>query len=233
MAYTAGDVLVRAVMSSTSGLPADVVVNDFAFQFPGAPTSGEVDDLFTAVSDFYRLDTAIGINVGEYLGESINRSATHELQAYHIVAGPLGSPFQTDNWLGPPTPVVADLNLPNEVAAVLSFHADLTGIPEESGATRPRARRRGRIYLGPLVGYAVSMEDPIPMLNSNLRTCMQQAAVRLADDAETAGGYWSVWSRADSTVRPIVGGWTDNAPDTQRRRGPVASSRSTYGPVGP
>lgn len=45
-----------------------------------------------------------------------------------------------------PTTVVP---LPSEVAIAMSFAGDLEGFVEESGATRPRSRRRGRLFLGP------------------------------------------------------------------------------------
>lgn len=45
-----------------------------------------------------------------------------------------------------PTSPVA---LPSEVAVAMSFAGDLEGFAEETGVTRPRSRRRGRLFLGP------------------------------------------------------------------------------------
>jgi hypothetical protein len=229
MAYTSGSALVRAVMTAASGLPADAVVNDFAFQKGSAITSGDWTTLFDLVDDFYNVTQASGASVGQHISNQINRAATHELQGYIITAPPMGSPAATIPWLGPVTNGGAT-GLPTEVAGVLSFHADLTGVAEEAGATRPRARRRGRVFIGPLIAGAVDNVTPPYLLKSTtFLTTLRQAAVALMDAADTAGIPWSVWSRSDATLRPVVGGWTDDAPDTQRRRGPAATTRVTWG----
>lgn len=227
MAYVAGDTLIRVVMTAKSGLVADQVVNDFAFKNQsGSATIGDAAGMIGMVSDFYSEPSA-GNRISNYIGENVDRAATHQMEAYHIVAGPLGSPFYTEDWIGPAAPGTANSNLPLEVAAVLSFHADLTGIQEEAGATRPRARRRGRVYLGPLTTDGVTITDDAPLLGPDLRTAMGAAAVALKDAAET-DWPWCVWSRADAILRPVVGGWTDNAPDTQRRRGQESTNRATW-----
>lgn len=218
-------------MTAESGLPQDTIVNDFAFKLAAAPTSGTYGDLCDAVSEFYRGTQANGHEVGEYISNQVDRGATHELQAWTITAPPMGSPDYTQDWLGPVTAATTD-GLPTEVAGVLSFHADLTGVLEESGATRPRARRRGRVYIGPLVTTAVDVATPPYILNTGFLQTLRQAAIVLWDtiDAMGAGNAWCVWSRADSTLRPIVGGWTDNAPDTQRRRGFESTARTVWTP---
>lgn len=236
MAYEAGDFLVRAVMTNATGLPADEVINDFAFKGPLAGAGpDEAADAFTVVDHFYRTNTASGSAVGKYISQAISRSVTHRMEAYHIHAGPLGSPFATMDWLGPPAPAEAGNNLPNEVAAVLSFHGDLTGIPEEAGAGRPRAQRRGRIYLGPLIVGATNVTAANPHLDPLFQATTREAAVRLMDEASVLWGDgdegmgWCVWSRVGATLHPVVGGWTDTAPDTQRRRGQAPTSRTVWG----
>lgn len=229
MAYNAGDTLVRAVMTSSTGLVADECINDFAFGWTGggSPADSDYDNLFSAVSEFYRTVTSSGNAVSYYISDAINRSATHELQAYAIAAGPLGSPVYTDDWLGPSTTGNAE-GLPTECAGVLSFHGDLTGVLEESGATRPRARRRGRIYVGPLNASAKYATTPPYMLTTTFMTTLNAAANIMGDAALADDWVWSVWSRANATLYPVVGGWTENAPDTLRRRGPKSSSRTAF-----
>lgn len=228
MAYSGGAYLIQTIMSSTSGLVEDEVVNDWAVDFGGPGTStGQLEDAMSAVGDFFRLGATAGDRVGSYIGGSIDRGATHRIELREIVAGPLGPPLITQDWLGP-TSAVATSNLPTECAAVLSFHADLTGIFEEVGVTRPRARRRGRVFIGPLTTGAVVVADPQPVLHNDFRVAMQANAVAMFDALATIGAEWSVWSRVDQTLRQVVGGWTDNAPDTQRRRGQAASQRSTF-----
>lgn len=225
MAYTAGDVLVRSVMTAASGLPRDVIVNDWAFRLPGAPVAQDYTDMFGWVDDFFNDVGSTGTAVGSFISNFVNRGATHSLQAYTIAAGGLGSPVAEIDWLGP-NAAGADNGLPTECAGVLSFHADLTSILEEAGATRPRARRRGRVFIGPLTLGGVTTTTQPYMLGSGFRASLAAAGLKLRDDS---GDTWSVWSRTDQTLRPVVAGWTDNAPDTQRRRGPRATVRSTWG----
>ena len=228
MAYQTSATLIRAVMEADSGLPEDRFINDFAFYkaVDGVPSAGDYDNLFTAVDEFFNHTETSTFKVAQFISAAVDRAATHELQAYHIAAGPLGSPVATSPWLGPSTPL-SSTPMPTEVAGVLSFHADLTGVLEESGATRPRARRRGRVYIGPLVISATDGASQ-PALDTSFLSTLRQAAIFMHDTAETDGWVWAVWSRADATLREVVAGWTDNAPDTQRRRGQASTARVTY-----
>lgn len=229
MAVTSADILVRCLMSSTTGLPADTVINDFAFRFTGggAPTDAELDILLGDVDAFYNdIPTGQTQTIAKYLGESISRAVTHEMQFFNIAAP--GSPRYTSSWLGPAAPATPNTNMPTEVAGVLSFHGDLTGVLEESGATRPRARRRGRVYIGPLTGDAITTADDSPLLGTGFLNVARAAAVDLADEAAAHDFTWSVYSRTNVELYAVVGGWTDNAPDTQRRRGREATARTVY-----
>ena len=228
MAYGLGDYLIRAVMTADSGLPEDAIINDFAVQHTaGSPSVGELTDAMNDVGDFYRLGATATNRVGSYISNGVDRGATHLLQAYQIVAGPLGSPALELPWLGP-VAAVSTNNLPTEVSGVLSFHGDLTGLPEEAAGTRPKSRRRGRIFVGPLILEATEFAEPSPRLHSDFTSALRSNATALFDRLEADGWDWCVWSRTASTLYPITGGWTDNACDTQRRRGTEASSRVTY-----
>jgi hypothetical protein len=228
MAYTNADFLIRTVMSTTSGLPEDVIVNDFAVHLPAlSPDASEVEAAMDAVGDFFRGTNLSADTVGTYISDDVSRAATHTIQAYQIVAGPLGSPFLEKDWLGPTTEAGSE-SMPREVCGVLSFHADLTGISEEVGATRPKARRRGRIFVGPLGKNAISVSDNPPVLAPAFTNAMRLHAVQLFDDLLAVGWDWCVWSRADQTLRKVVAGWTDNAPDVQRRRGQAPTLRTVY-----
>lgn len=227
MPYGAGDVLVRPVMTSSTGLPADAVTNDFAFRMSGAPTESDLEAVVAAVDGFYRDTQTAGNAVGEFISNAINRAVTHRIEVYKIQAGPLGSPIYETDWLGPPTSLTST-GVPTEVAAVLSFHGDLSGVLEESGSTRPRARRRGRVYIGPLNSAGPTGSTPPYLLGAGIQSVMRQAAVSMYDEADAAGWTWSVWSRANAELYPVVAGWTDDAPDTQRRRGPKATTRTVF-----
>lgn len=228
MTYAAGDTLVRAIMQASTGLPADQIVNDWAFYYlAGAPDAAAYQDVEDVVSGFYRDTQANTHAVGEYISPYVDRAATHELASYQMAYPTMGSPAHTSAWLGPVTPAAAN-PFPAECAAVLSFQADYTGILEHSGTTRPRASRRGRVYIGPLMTNALETTTPPYMLDTTFLQTLRQAAIAMRAAAELVGWRWVVWSRKLQTVNAVVGGWTDNAPDTQRRRGPKASTRVTY-----
>jgi hypothetical protein len=228
VAYTSGDHLIRPIMTAYSGLPEDQIVNDFAFRFDaGSPTSVDILAIMNVVGQFYRAGATAADQVGTYISNFVSRAATHEIAAYKIVAGPLGSPVATIPWLGPVTAGATTL-LPSEVAGTLSFHGDLTAIPEESGATRPRSRRRGRVYIGPLQPVAVTNSSAPAVLAPAFTAAMRSNATVMYDAAEALGWTWCVWSRADATLYPVVAGWTDNAPDTMRKRGQEATLRTVF-----
>lgn len=226
MPTTSKDFLIRPVMSNVTGLVEDECVNDFAFRwpFPSTPTTGDLATLMNIVGLFYRNAQSGGQSVGYYISESIDRGATHRIEAIRIDVG--GSPVHEIPWLGPEAAGSAQ-NLPNECAGVLSFHGDLTGLVEEVGVTRPKARRRGRLYIGPLNQVAIN-DGANPTLTTAFRTTMVEAVKEMRDAAGVAGFDWSVWSRAADELYPVTGGWTDDAPDVQRRRGQAAGNRATF-----
>lgn len=117
------------------------------------------------------------------------------------------------------TPASAS-NLPAEVALCLSYAADI-----ESG--QKAARRRGRIYLGPLCTYASDgATGATARPNVNVIANMKVAAETLSDGP--VGTQWCVWSRVANTYAIITHGYIDNAFDTQRRRGPDPTTRTGW-----
>lgn len=249
MAYQPGDTLVRAVMEASTGLPTDRVVNDFAFTFPGIPVGGDLDLVVGAVDNFYN-DGATGPDrLSWYLSAWISRAATHHLEFYNIVDGPLGSPFHIRPWLGPANPGFTPSFFPPECAAVLSFHADMVDVAEfgppeaipstdaaidqgapatHVGTPRPKARRRGRLYVGPLNNGAFNEDQPACPLAPAFTLALRRAGSELKVALGTGGNGWGVWSRRDKVVRRVTGGWTDDAPDIQRRRGITPTTRALW-----
>lgn len=235
MAYAADQWLVRAIMRNISGLPADNVVNDFVFDGSGSGVLPDAQPAAAAnlVDHFYNSTNTNGVKLGIFISRAIDRAQTHTLEVYSLAAGlPLGSPVLISPWLGPTDPPVST-GIPTECAGVLSYHASLTGVMEEVGATRPKARRRGRLFIGPLNDLAIQAGTPpyrLDSANGGFLQTLRQAAVKLMDDSEAVSGMpWCVWSRKDSTLRTVVGGWTDDAPDTMRSRGVKASARVVWG----
>jgi len=119
---------------------------------------------------------------------------------FNLAANPAGSP------------------LPSEVAMVTSFQANRV-------AGQAQARKRGRIYIGPLdIGCNT---DGRPGAASV--TALVNATNGLATALELlVGGGLAVWSTVTNSAVQVTNGWVDNAFDTQRRRGLASTSRTTF-----
>lgn len=107
--------------------------------------------------------------------------------------------------------------LPSEVALCLSFQGVRT-------AGNPQARRRGRIYLGPLDTGVNSSGRP----STTDITTILDAAEAFYDDVAliTTAGVWAVWSPTDGQAVPLTEAWVDDAFDTQRSRGLGRTTRT-------
>lgn len=115
--------------------------------------------------------------------------------------------------------------LPSEVAVCLSY----AGAPA-SGV--PIARTRGRIYIGPLSTSAIDFgvgNNGISRPAVAFRQTLVDSAERLANSWATLDpvALWVVYSPTSNTQRGIVRWWSDDAWDTQRRRGDAPTSRVT------
>lgn len=237
------DVLARITIQKDSLNPEDAIVNTLAYNRTGDPDDADFDNLRDHIADFYNVAPAAAIDpISEYLSGTVLTSASedHMIEFYEI-AHPfvnLGSPIAVREFAIPTVTLDSTVNLPDEVASCLSFHAGLGTQPEVTplpptgpeGDVHPRARRRGRIFIGPLNATATDTGSAvIPRPSDVFRAdVVKSAAEHLSADAAVDGWLWSVWSRADDILRFVVGGWVDDAWDTQRRRGVSATTRTTF-----
>jgi hypothetical protein len=199
-------------------------MNDFVIATPTA-------SVFANLSAFYSAVPSGAVHsVCFYLSNSVSRGSTMLFIEEYDISGHLdgsdtGPPVNTAH-VGLTSAASSTTDLPSEIALALSFHADLTGIPEHSGGLRPRASRRGRIYLGPFCNMGV-VTDPVTGRTS-VPTQMQTDIKQAAHALRVAEPGWCVWSRKLADAFPVVGGWVDDAWDTQRRRGEDPISRSLW-----
>lgn len=200
-----------------SNLPEDRIVN--TFHFVGSGDYETTADLaMDNVENFYNGTLGQSQTIAYWLSPWVQRSA--ELRAYNLDQAkprvPTIRPFTLAT--GQSTGV------PEEIAVCLSYY----------GAPPITPRRRGRLYIGPLNGSGFSS-------STALLPCRVQPA--LASDLAAAGAklavygalaQWSVRSSlpAENFV-PIVGGYIDNALDTQRRRGPDPTDRLLWTAIVP
>jgi hypothetical protein len=147
---------------------------------------------------------------------------------FYKPTGPLtGSPIASLPINLLPAPVSGAKSLPSEVAICLSFASVYGSAIEFQGETRPRARHRGRVFLGPLESAAItddSLGRAIP--TTNMVADITGAAGFLSTTSTVS---WSQWSRKDGIFRAVSRYWVDDAFDTQRRRGEKARSRTSAG----
>lgn len=198
------------VIPMTSALPADAVVNTFHFQAPAADSTA-FTAIDTALTNFYG-------NLQSFFSSKVNANGTR-IKIYDMEdLKPRPPRYDVALGLGA---TVGSTALPAELAVCLSFQgAQVAGIPQ--------ARRRGRIYFGPLAGVALSSEKVHATMMSSLCT---QAGVLLAACSAGDPVQWVVYSQTQPSpnfAANVVGGWVDNAVDIQRRRGLKADTRTAW-----
>lgn len=212
-------VRVMFVGQGASLLPEDRFVNVFHFHDPTLlPPDPAIADAIGWVSEFYNSPTVGGTPLGAWISPYVQRP--YQLIGYNMLEAKPRVPHPSDFTL----PAAVGGGMPEEVAVCLS----ITGAPPIT------ARRRGRIYFGPLsnAGTAVdpgtssSPSRPSQDGASDLLQSLVSAGKRLMDDSTAGGLPWSIRSVTPSeNYVTVTGGYVDNAFDTQRRRGPDPTGR--------
>lgn len=213
---------VQCTLESTSLIPENDAINVWHFQILTGDVGSNITDIKIALNTFYAQIEDI-YNVNTLTG--VIRQKTYDLAdsapRTPVDAGELGTFTFSD----------ADA-LPTECAITMSFEGELA-----SGTNR--ARRRGRVYLGPLDIGPASTTDGYVRVGITMAETITAAASNLI----SAGGLdwrWCVfspttagtppWSEATLGLAsiPVDHGWVDDAFDTQRRRGTAAQFRYTF-----
>lgn len=223
----------QVILRHLSGLARDNAVNTFHFNGPtDEPT---LVDLRDSIGRFYYEPLDIGAGVMNSVGKFLaNHLGGVMVKLYDVTDEPAGPPILVSGEWGLPARAAAD-DLPSEVAMCLSFE----GTP---AAGLDQSRRRGRVYIGPLNQGAAgpgpnAVRIPTPGFATTLRMAGSRLALEVDDSAEMvvysrpyAGRGANEEFRADGTPLPAIAAragstvgidrfWTDDALDTQRRRG--------------
>lgn len=220
---------ITAALQHKSGIPRDKTMNTWTFFNPGGFGADKIADAnvcITKLNAFY--DNIDGVAIAQ------NIQTTNGLHyqvfdvSSHLDGSAAGPPIlEVDHSV---SPQATNIPLPNEVAIAITFKAAYGTASEFGpGGTRPRARLRSRVYIGPLPTAVVAAAATItePIVDPATVTALRTAALTLSGDS-VGGWLLGVWSRTDQAVRDVVGGWIDNAFDTQRRRGNDATLRTTF-----
>lgn len=200
------DLLTQVTLKTADDLSANFVTNSWSFATESSNYADLHDDLWTQYDLFRgRLSKSLAQNL-------------HEINSYDRSDPTPRAPVLTTfhNF----TSAITGNSSPSEVAMCLSFQGE-----KVSGTSQ--ARRRGRIYLGPLAADGVA-SDGRP--SSTLTTAVRTFGVNLlAGSGPSPATYlWTVWSTVDDGPVTVDNGWVDNAFDTQRRRGIQPTTRSTF-----
>lgn len=199
-------------LESSTGLPQDDIVNTFYFEGSGADPANVKDML----DDFYNsVPTGETASVmQQFATDALGGDMT--ITGYDLSDTPPRAPIYeaTTSVISPSS---TDM-LPPEIALCLSYQAQpISGVPQ--------ARRRGRVYLGP---FNVAV-DQNGRPNAAARGIIAAAARDMLQASNTSVSWeWQQYSRTTGTGSPVVGGWVDNAWDSQRRRGWDATSRTLW-----
>lgn len=235
--------LATAELTAVSGFPEDSVLNSFVFETDDSfvPSSSGLF-IAQAIDAFYDDPTPTNGPVGGFINGTRSRGAGDvKVKLFDITTSldgtAHGSPVYEDALTLPAA--VSSGNLPDEVALVLTLRgSDALTQPVEApdGADpgtaidRPRQRKSGRIYVGPLT---VATLDGTLTVASRPTSALMNAVLEGADALVAAcdlyGGallQWCTWSRANAAVYPITSVSVDNAFDIQRRRGVDATNRT-------
>lgn len=209
---------VQHSFQGVSGIAKDQYINTFHFN-GDASDEGGLTGLATDIKTFYQTAPPGGTNpVGHYM--SANSDSPNARIKMFDLTDPIPRPPIYDEFYTPTAHPGTGQNLPDEVAVCLSYGATPT-------AGIPIARQRGRIYIGPLNDNALGSAsgDVVSRPALAFRDNLVRAAAKLWNDA--ALYLWVVYSPTLNTSFPISHFWSDDAWDTQRRRGAAPTSRVT------
>jgi hypothetical protein len=233
--------LATVTFPNVTGVVEDSVVNNFTLPFlDDAASNPEMSDTTNAIVAFYNsVASGASAAIGTYLSDALSRAASACTIRYYDISGhldgsPHGSPWAIANWTL--TGASSSNQLPHEVAFCVTMEAfgrSDAAVEAPDGADsdflidRPKQRRTGRIYLGPLTAGAsdstASQCRPLAQFMTDVRAAM--LALDNALFLAGAGGL-GVWSRKDAAVMGLEAISTDDAWDTQRRRGVAATART-------
>lgn len=225
-------------MHSVTGLPEDDVVTTYHWETDeGAYAVATAAALNGHVAAAWEAVTAPGTSKpSTWISPEISRVTVPTNKTYGISGG---SPLAVNDWLAM-TASSFDQGMPSEVALCLSYNADLTNVLEEApddadadaAPERPAARRRGRIFVGPLILTCATATEPVRPIDT-MRNDLLGLGVALGNPTNptltAVNTKWVVNSNPGfgGANYEIIRCSVDNAFDTQRRRGVKQTNRLT------
>jgi len=205
-----------------NNVPADDAINTWHFLTVGAATpAAAANDAVTQLGVFY---AAIDVNFATYVSTPM-RFKVYDLQNPEPRVPILETTLTLTTGSG--------VAFPAEVAVALSYRAELLS------GTNP-ARRRGRIFIGPLDADAGGLNSYDMVPSSTFRTALANAASDIIVAGQTDDARWVVfsptlagpppWSEGtlEASSADVVAGYIDDAFDTIRSRGSRTTTRTVF-----
>lgn len=205
--------IVQVTLERKNALPADAIVNTWHFESDDA-FGTSAPGLADRISTFYQ-------SLGLWFGAQLSGNA--DIKMYDFDDPKPRVPVHVDDFTFTPSTAA----FPAECCVCLSMEAE-----QQSGTLK--ARRRGRVYLGPING------GPMSQASSDVRI-PEASRQELVDKANTmaVGGsgafrlaiYSPTTQQSGGTVdeswHDVTTLWVDDAIDIQRRRGQASTQRTT------
>lgn len=230
----------------------DTASLDLYWEATGSDTTLPMSEVIGAITAFFNnLVTGQVNTVAQYISPAITRATggiviTSTDITAHLDGSPAGGPFETDTFTLNVAPSDAKA-LPPQVAIAMAYRADYgtdvehgasTSLPSTDqaidqgapathlGVSRPRARDRGRIFLGPLNNYAVGTLNPSPSGDPGQvwPTCANDLLQALLTLGETKNpglvNQFNLvqWSRRNGLVKQIKDAFISAGLATLRKR---------------
>lgn len=199
-------IAVQTTLKMTSNVSADFAVN--TMHFVNTDREAGADDIDVMIPALYD-------DLRPYFSSDVAQNG-HTIKMYDLTEPTPRYPYRTTTYNFTSAPGGAPL--PHAVAICMSFQADrLSGVSQ--------ARRRGRIYIGPLNATQLTGGG---RPSSTLINAVNTAASNLSSASISLGTDWVVYSQTLGTGAEVTNGWCDDVYDIQRRRAREATSRALW-----
>lgn len=219
----AGFIRSQVILRSGTGLPADDVTNTLYWVSTGLSPADTAASAQTKIETFYTAFDQSVLSGGLLLTGA-------DVKHYDLTEPEPRVPILEDSFT---LTLASGAALPSECAICLSFQA--TPVSGQS-----QARRRGRIYIGPIDIDAVETNGARVLVSAATRTSLASAADAMWGGTAATEAVWAVFSPTTAGPPPwsegtlgdsmafVSNGWIDNALDTQRRRGTRSTARTLW-----
>ena len=215
------DTKIVVTMPDINGLAKDSVQNVFHLSGTASVISNTTFYDSIIPSFYNQTHTPGTTTIKDYISGDVSRTTNACTLTYYDLADTKPrAPIKVTQWtLG--AGATSGQNLPREVSVCLSYKGVY-------GSGIPRARQRGRLYIGPLNTLTMLGNWTVtPTLQSGFISALTNAGKYLVSVGD-ANARWAVRSETGGFSTYVTSGWVDDAWDTQRRRGNEAVSRTTW-----